>query len=291
LGPSPAIDALKEKVDILAKSIAPRNHRTLRHGRSLTGIPAGSDSTQQLHFCEICARINEALWNFLCRFQYDIGTQHDEQQSLAERGGLCSFHTWQYESIASPQGTCAGFSPLLDRLAEELRTVAATGDIGRAIEDLVSDPEGCAMCAVHARAEAEAISVTTRRLSKDAQSLDALSAICLPHLALLAAAIEDPALKHRLLEREAAILERLSEDMKRYALKRDAVCRYLLTEEETGAARRALLLLAGHRNVNATGAVHHDGNALEDALPKENAPGDDLGRATSTPEFLEVDPP
>jgi GTP-binding protein EngB required for normal cell division len=291
LGPSPATDALEEKIDILAKSIAPQTHGIPRHGRSLPGMPAGSDTVQQLHSCEICARINEALWNFLCRFQYDIGTRHDEQRRFAQRGGLCSFHTWQYESIASPQGTCAGFSPLVDRLAEELRTVAEVGGIARAIEDLASNPEGCAMCAVHAMAEAEAISVTARRLSKDLQSFDALSAICLPHLALLAAAIEDPDLRRRLLEREAAILERLSEDMKRYALKRDAVRRYLLTEEETGAAHRALLLLAGHRNVNATGPVHHGGNALEDALRTKSTPGGDLGRAASTPELLEVDPP
>jgi small GTP-binding protein len=288
LGSLPAMDALADKVDIIAKSMAPQDRGAPRPNRSLPAMRVESDSLRQLPPCEICARINEALWNFLCRFQYDIGSQHDEQQRLAECGGLCSFHTWLYESIASPQGTCTGFSPLLDRLAERLHAMVSAG-ITCADRLLAANPEGCAMCAVQAKSEAEAIAATARRLSKDPRSLAALSSICLPHLALLEGAIEDPTLKHRLLEREAAILERVSEDMKRYALKRDAVRRYLLTEEETAAAHRALLLLAGHRNVNATGHAHWGGHAPEGALREQNISGD--GRVADAPDLLEADSP
>jgi hypothetical protein len=34
---------------------------------------------------------------------------------------LCAFHTWQYEMLASPRGTCLGFAPLLEDLARRLR--------------------------------------------------------------------------------------------------------------------------------------------------------------------------
>jgi hypothetical protein len=46
------------------------------------------------------------------------------------------------------------------------------------------------------------------------------------------------------------LLERISEDMKRNALKHDAVRRYLATDEEASAARRGLLAITGFRNVN-----------------------------------------
>ena len=55
----------------------------------------------------------------------------------------------------------------------------------------------------------------------------------------------------RVVELPATLLERLSEDMARYALKHDAVRRYLASDEEETAAQRALLLVAGHRNVHA----------------------------------------
>lgn len=49
---------------------------------------------------------------------------------------------------------------------------------------------------------------------------------------------------------EATLMERVSEDMRRYALKHDGVRRDLASEEELSAAKRALILVAGHRNVN-----------------------------------------
>jgi hypothetical protein len=39
--------------------------------------------------------------------------------------------------------------------------------------------------------------------------------------------------------------------MRRYALKHDAVRRFLVTDEETRAAQRGLMLAAGHRHINS----------------------------------------
>jgi hypothetical protein len=90
-------------------------------------------------------------------------------------------------------------------------------------------------------------------------------------------AIEDAGLIRKLIEREALILERVSEDMKRYALKRDAVRRYLLSDEETAAAHRALLLLAGHRNVNATSRITSASLSNSDSPPSNRASADGSG--------------
>jgi len=67
---------------------------------------------------------------------------------------------------------------------------------------------------------------------------------------MLVSAIQDADLVRAMLERHAVVLERHSEDMKRYAIKHEGVRRYLASEEETTAADRGLLLMAGRRQVN-----------------------------------------
>jgi hypothetical protein len=59
------------------------------------------------------------------------------------------------------------------------------------------------------------------------------------------------------LEREAFLLQRISEDMQRYSLRHDALRRYLTSEEERGASLKALLLLVGHRSVSAPWRVEY----------------------------------
>jgi hypothetical protein len=48
---------------------------------------------------------------------------------------------------------------------------------------------------------------------------------------------------------EARLLQLVSDDMRRYALKRDGVRRYMASDEELAAARRGLTIVAGHRNI------------------------------------------
>jgi GTP-binding protein EngB required for normal cell division len=256
---SPDRIQLEEKIRTLSGSVTEENLHAKLPGRSATE-PAENENIQQLRSCEICASVNKAVWDFLRRFQYDLAVDEEEQRRFAERGGLCSFHAWQYEAIAMLKGTCTGFPPLIDHVAEQLRGIASSGRILPEIEELGSNSDLCAMCAVQDEAERKTISSIARGLTKDPRTLKALSAICLPHLAVLAAAIENRALARELVKREAMILERISEDMKRYALKRDAFRRQLLTEEEEAAAKRALLILSGHRNVKVTcrAKISHD---------------------------------
>jgi hypothetical protein len=58
-----------------------------------------------------------------------------------------------------------------------------------------------------------------------------------------------------LLRAHAQFLERTAEDLQRYALRYDALRRYLTSEEERSASQLALLMLAGHRSVNAPWAA------------------------------------
>jgi hypothetical protein len=106
------------------------------------------------------------------------------------------------------------------------------------------------------------IESTRKRLSQDkARELNALSAICLPHFVMLVSAIQDADLVRAMLERHAAVLERYSEDMKRYAIKHEGARRYLASEEESTAAERGLVLIAGRRQVNFLPRKAHSSRA------------------------------
>jgi small GTP-binding protein len=246
--------ASAERADALSRRIAQDHQGSVRSPPSAFQAPA-FPALQQVAPCEICAVVNDALWNFVCKYQYDLGARRDEQRRFAERSGLCSFHTWQFEAVASPRGICAGFPALFDRLAAEFRAAAAaepqpTG-LSAKLHALLPTTQSCVLCRVHAEAETRAVRAIAKRFESDAvKALGSLSALCLPHFAMLADAITDSEVLAKIVARQAAMFERLSEDMERYALKHDAVRRTLASDEEATAAERALSLLAAHRNVD-----------------------------------------
>ncbi len=213
----------------------------------------------RLPSCEICAHAAEKLWKFQCAYQYEIGISPKEQQRFAEHGGLCPFHTWQFESISSPYGICAGHAPLLDRLAGALRNSASSlsrEQINAQLQTFFPDEDDCVFCSVRNNAEQEAIDAATKRLEQDpTRAVDALSAICFPHFVMLVSVVPDDDLARKLLQRQATVVERYADDMKRFAIKHAAIRRHLASEEETNAAERGLLLIAGLRQVNFVSPV------------------------------------
>lgn len=210
-------------------------------------------NTQHLIPCEICQHINDELWNFECRFQYDVSANEREQRRFLSAGGLCSFHTWQYETIASPYAICTAYPDLLNDLARRLRTAARSRQACERISSELTTARGCILCDKRSNAEAAAVSALAARLSKESVlAMKSLSAICMPHLAMLLDALSAlPALVKELIGREAMLLDRVAEDMRRFTLKQDATRRYLGNQEEESAAQRGLLLVAGHRNATA----------------------------------------
>jgi GTP-binding protein EngB required for normal cell division len=208
----------------------------------------------RMESCGICAFIAERLWDFLCRYQYDIAVNRAEQERFAELGGFCPFHTWEYESIASPYGICNGYPSLLDRLTAELRDAALSGDRGfvlRKLHHLLPTEDDCILCGVRDRAEREAVARTVGSIETDASRRSlSFSAMCLPHLVMVVGSVRDDRVARELMKRQAAVLQRSSEDMRRYALKHDATRRHLASREETTVANRGLLCVAGDRHAN-----------------------------------------
>jgi hypothetical protein len=86
----------------------------------------------------------------------------------------------------------------------------------------------------------------------EGRTIDSLSTVCVPHFGMLAGIVRDRGALCKLMAFEATMCERLAEDMRRYALKHDAIRRFLVTDEETRAAQSGLMLAAGHRHINSS---------------------------------------
>lgn len=216
-------------------------------------LQAEFPNLHRVQACEVCSCISHATWNFICKYQYEIATARDEQNRFARCGGFCPLHTWEYHSAASPYGTCNAYPNLLDRLSDELRALMSSSTppemLASALQDLVPTPRDCVLCKVRDDAEREAVATAAKRLEgSDKPSLS--SAICLPHIGKLVSVVQDDQTKRLLIKHAAAVLERVSEDMRRFALKQDAVRRYVASREETAAAEQGLTAVAGLPRIN-----------------------------------------
>ena len=206
--------------------------------------------------CWICGSILDAIYGFLSKYQYELTINQEKQHEHAHKGGFCPLHTWQYENISSPYGVCTAYPELVHHIARELERVAVqTSDACGYAEDLKSllaTAKTCPVCEIRIEAETKAVEVAAAAVRDATGSGEAhLPACCIPHLILVAATLSAGQPARNLLHAHARLLERTAEDLQRYALRHDALRRYLTSEEERRASQLTLLLLAGHRNVNA----------------------------------------
>jgi small GTP-binding protein len=183
--------------------------------------------------CEACKQVEDALFAFLSRYQYDIIANENERRSLAEHGDLCPVHLWQYETLASPLGVCAALAPRLERAAKAMRESVNH-------ESLVVAPSTCRACRIRSDVEQRCLD----DLSDD-------TVLCLPHTLQATGVSRNVDANKSRFRAQADALERVAEDMHRYAVKMDAGRRFLLTAEERSAAARAVTLLAGNRSLSA----------------------------------------
>ncbi|HUN76575.1 MAG TPA: dynamin family protein [Steroidobacteraceae bacterium] len=198
--------------------------------------------------CVVCVQVHETVRSFLLRFQRDLAMREDTRAELAELGGLCSTHWHLYSTVASDRDTCVGLTPVALRVGTALRALAESGvQSGEApVRELQSTwGDSCPVCEVYGHAEERAICavIGAYQGSADVQS-QGPPAVCLPHLRAIANR-GPPSVTRALAERQAVATQRLTEDMQRYALKRDGLRSGLTTDEETQAARRVIAFLAG----------------------------------------------
>lgn len=204
--------------------------------------------------CFVCERIGAELFEFFSKRQYELVTNEAQQRAHSASGGFCALHTWWYERIASPQGVCLAYAPLLAAVARHLRRIAALSSSPRSLRDRVRElypsADRCPACQRAAETERMAVDQVRERLVHREEGTDE-DALCLPHLAAVLGRETDPVRARSLVLAQALSLERVSEDMQIYSLKRDALRRELASEEERMAHILGLSRLVGGRRLSA----------------------------------------
>ena len=209
---------------------------------AVTVTPAGSPGPAA-EGCTVCKQMEQALTRHLFTGQFRLATREDEQERHTLGGGFCPLHTWQYASVASPLGISAGYAKLAASVADALESLSrqdsTAADLARGVAAHTTEPGNCPVCAALADRERTAIAGLI------SQVRPAAAALCLRHLALALSAGVEAGAARALLHALAATLRRDSEDMRAYALKREAYHSALVTAEESRAHLDALRRLAG----------------------------------------------
>ena len=230
LSETPGLDAARQRLAEL--------RREIEAGAAGASDPVpGSDAAlaADLGECLVCRHVAQAVFDALTRLQAQLRTDPSARRTLAEQGGLCGSHSRQFAAHAAPREVCIGVAPVLDARAAMLRALADRPSGTRPA------PPDCPVCRRTCRVEEttiEEIAGAEMRLT---------GAFCLPHLDMLARRLHGDPVLPQLLRRQARILERRADDMRRFALKQDAGARDRFSDEETQAAASGLAALVGPR--------------------------------------------
>jgi ethanolamine utilization protein EutP (predicted NTPase) len=195
--------------------------------------------------CMVCEQMQATLTGYLRRSQFRLATYDGAQERHALAGGFCPLHTWQYAAIASPLGISAGYPKLAAAVADALESISeqdgTVADLASRVAAVAPQPGTCPLCAALAEREGKAVSEAVGQVP----AVPAPAPLCLRHLALALAAGPPPDTGRAMVRALADALRRNGEDMRAYALKREALHRGLVTEEESLAYLGALRRLAG----------------------------------------------
>lgn len=208
---------------------------------AVTVTPAGRPDAAS-EGCLVCRQLEQALTSHLFTGQFRLATREDEQERHTLGRGFCPLHTWQY-AIASPLGISAGYAKLAASVADALESLSSQNctatDLARGVAALTTGLGRCPLCAMLAERERTAIAGLISQVPV------AADALCLRHVAQALSAGMEPGTARALLHLLAATLRRDSEDMRAFALKREAYRSGLITAEESRAHLDVLRRLAG----------------------------------------------
>jgi GTPase SAR1 family protein len=233
--------------------------RAIAASRSPARRTSSGQANARTRTCPTCVAQGQALFAFFAEWQYRLATESTAQRAYAAGRGMCAVHTWQFEEMASPQGISEGYAPLIESLAVELsRLIEPTVEHTAAhVADLLASTATCVACRLMRQTASEQVERLLAHLStaQGRENYTSSAGLCLPHLQVALAHAEGStngtlgrrAVTEFLLREQVRRLETLADDLRSYTLKRDALRRGLLHQEESNAWRRALVLVVGER--------------------------------------------
>jgi hypothetical protein len=230
--------------------------RPMNNGSVSSRSTDGKSSTavRSVRACPVCNAVVRAVFDHLSRLQYELSMEDDAQRQHAETGGFCPLHTWLYANMTSPLGVARAYPTVLKARAAELsnlcRTAETIEELASGVNDSSSLHPDCKVCGVAIDARDEAVArLLTNLLANNTQECPSL---CLPHLQPALSRCTDLKSGRELVGECSRALDRVADDMRRYALKRDAIRRNLTSANEREAHRVGLSKLAGDRRLAST---------------------------------------
>ena len=202
--------------------------------------------------CTICERIGSLPFDYLAGRQYQLATHVDSRTEHARNGGFCPLHTWLYAQIAEPVGIALTYAAVAEAAVTALRSAANSAtsvrQLAAAVTRLLPGDRRCPVCLALASAEQQALDRLVVALGQYSHG-DTVPALCVPHLAAVLAADPDGDAARALVSTLAETLERGSEDMRAFALKRQSLRRALLSDEEQASYQQIIPRSAGCREL------------------------------------------
>jgi len=204
----------------------------------------------QTRGCPICTRMGDAAFKFYVQWQYAITVDDAAQEQFAAEMGFCALHTWQFLAVSSPQGTSTGYARLAQKCAGLLSELAAAPDaIAGKLGRMVPSRDRCLVCRMIRTVESDAVHSLATFLAvpgglrpyRDSQG------VCVRHLSLLAAGIQNADLVRQVLQHASRRFEEAAEDMQNYAMKHEGIRRWLQNKDEKDAYLRAVVHLVGEK--------------------------------------------
>ncbi|HTU78557.1 MAG TPA: dynamin family protein [Solirubrobacteraceae bacterium] len=213
---------------------------------SLSTVGAGTGVS-----CTICQRIGMVPFDYLAHAQYELATRQDRRAEHAATGGFCALHTWLYAQTADPVGIALTYAELAASLATHLQSAPTIQQAAEVLERYTPTPDRCPVCRVLGEAERDAVTDVLDKLARETpgEENDPPVSLCVGHLATVLAA-DPPAEQTRsLITTFAEAMQRASEDMRTFALKRQSLRRGLINQEERTAHLQTIVRVAGHREL------------------------------------------
>jgi len=155
-------------------------------------------------------------------------------------------------SFASLQGLAQGYPKLLERLSHELARLAKTlTNLPESVKLLIKDSTTCRVCSLLRDTEADYVQQLAIFLeqAESCQRYAQFQGVCLKHLGLLIVTVSCKETAQFLLSEAARHFKEIAQDLRNYDSKREALRRDLITRDEGDAYLRALIHIAGAKEV------------------------------------------
>jgi ribosome biogenesis GTPase A len=215
--------------------------------RTQAAQPAAKKALPRTRTCPICAQMRQELFDYFVDLQ-QMGAP--EQLDFQKNGGLCQVHAWQFRELAAPITINEMYALQVESIAARLRLAHDEPEnLGTPASPGLLVSGHCPACTLQEKAEKVHVARFLGHMESPEGQVyyrDALGP-CLHHLQKVLNAGPSKEIRDFILAEQAARLEELSEDMRNYVLKRDALRRDLLNTNEANAWTRALIQVVGER--------------------------------------------